>query len=314
MKNTNLLNTLNRSFHKVGFQMKKHSPTILVGAGIVGVVASTVMACKATTKVSAILDDSKKQIDQIHNCMENEELINEGKYNEKDGKKDLTIVYTQTGLKLVKLYGPSVLLGTVSIVSILASHRILTKRNAAISAAYAVVDKGFKDYRKRVKERFGERVDYELKNNIKAEQIKTIDIDENGNQVEVTKTIDVVQNDSLEYSVYARFFDELNPYYQKDAEYNLMFLKMTQANLNRKLQEQGYLFLNEAYEALGIEKTKAGQVFGWIYDTKNPIGDNYVDFGIHDVHKKAAREFVNGYEKAVLLDFNVDGNILELMK
>ena len=315
MKNKKLFNNLSRSFHNVSLQVQKHSPTILVVGGVVGVVASTIMACKATTKVSEILEENKKRVEQIHICMEDQELQESGKYTEKDAKKDLTIVYGQTGLKLAKNYAPSVALGVVSITCILASHRILTKRNAAISAAYAVVDKGFKDYRKRVKERFGEKVDYELKHNIKAEQIETIDIDENGNEKTGTKTIEVVNNSVLEqYSDYARFFDETNPNWQRDAEYNLMFLKLQERYANEKLQKTGYLFLNEVYKMLGMEPSKAGQVVGWVYDEKNPVGDNYIDFGIYDVNKRRAQDFVNGYEKSILLDFNVDGVIWELMK
>lgn len=313
MKKLNVMNTVSRSLHKVGFQLKKHSPTILVGAGVVGVVGSTVLACKATTKAGAILEEHKKQVEQIHQCMNDTELLASGNYTVEDSKKDLTIAYTQTGFKLVKLYAPSVVLGTVSIASIIASHNILNKRNAAISAAYAVVDKSFKNYRKNVKERFGDRVDYELRHNIKAEQIKTIDIDENGNQVEETKTIDVMSKE-LEYSDFAKFFDELNPNWTKDPEYNLTFLKMQQNWANQRLQAEGFLFLNDVYEALGIPRTKAGNVVGWIYDEKNPNGDNYIDFGIYDVHKRAAREFVNGYERSILLDFNVDGPILNKLK
>lgn len=314
MKNVKLLNNLSRSFHKVGFQLKKHSPAILVVAGVTGVVTSTVMACKATLKVNDVLNETKKEVEKVHKCMNDEDLKKAGKYTEKDGKKDLTIVYSQAGLKLVKLYGPSVALGTISIVSILASYKILNTRNLALSAAYTVVDKGFKDYRKRVKERFGERVDYELKNNIKAETIETIDIDENGNEKPGVRTIDVVDDrDPNNISPYAVFFDEYSECWTRNAENNKTFLLMQQAYANDKLKINGYLYLNEVYEMLGLPKTKAGHVVGWIYDEKNPIGDNFVDFGIFDIHKRGSREFVNGYEKSILLDFNVDGNIWELM-
>lgn len=313
MRKLNVLQNVSRGFHKVGFQVKKHSPVILVGAGIVGVVASTVMACKATTKAGIILENHNKKVEDIHECAE--EHKNDGTYTEQDIKKDLTIVYTQTGLWFVKLYAPAATLGALSIVSILASHRILSKRNAAISAAYAVVDRGFKNYRKNVKERFGDRVDYELKHNIKAEQIKTIDIDENGNQVESTKNVDVsFTPDNMEYSDYARFFDEANPNWTKDPEYNLTFLKMQQNWANQRLQQQGYLFLNDVYDALGIDRSKAGQVVGWIYDPSDENRDNFVDFGIYDIHKARARAFVNGYERNILLDFNPDGVILGQLK
>lgn len=313
MRNVKLLNNASRAFYKVGFQLKKHSPAILVVAGVAGVVTSTVMACKATLKVNTILEETKKQVDQIHEYANNEELKESGKYTEKDCKKDLTIVYTRTGLQLAKLYGPSVLLGTVSIVSILASYKILNTRNLALSAAYTVVDKSFKDYRKRVQERFGKRVDYELKHNIKAQTIETIDIDENGNEVTDVKTVDVTAYDPNDISEFAVFFDEYSPCWSKSAEQNRIFLQMQQAYANDKLKMQGYLYLNEVYEMLGVKKTKAGHVVGWVYDEKHPIGDNFVDFGIFDIHKKGCREFVNGYERSILLDFNVDGNVWELM-
>ena len=116
-----------------------------------------------------------------------------------------------------------------------------------------------------------------------------------------------------DYSDYARFFDVGNPNWEKDSEYNLMFLKRQQAYANDKLKANGYLFLNEVYDMLGIPKSKAGQVVGWIYDPENGSGDNYVDFGIYNVNREAARDFVNGYERTILLDFNVDGNIWEKM-
>lgn len=313
MQKTELATKISRGFHKFGFQMKKHSPAILIGAGIVGVVASTVLACKATTKLEGILEESKEQVEKIRECMNDEELAASGKYTEKDGKKDLTIVYTQTGFKLIKLYAPAVLLGTLSVASIIGSHTILNKRNAAISAAYAVVDKNFKEYRKNVKNRFGDKVDFELRHNIKAEQIETVETDEKGKENIKKETIELADYKKDQYSDYAIFFDELNPNWCRDSEYNKMFLKITEKHANDRLRLNGYLYLNEVYEMLGHPKTKAGQIVGWVYDEKNPVGDNYVDFGIYDINKRRAQEFVNGYERSILLDFNVDGNILDLM-
>ena len=233
------------------------------------------------------------------------------KKREEDSKKDLAIVYAQTGLKLVKLYAPSVILGALSITSILASNNILRKRNVALAAAYATVDKGFKEYRSRVVDRFGKELDRELKYNIKAKEIEETVIDEKGKEKTVKKTINVA--DPNEYSDYARFFDDGCTGWDKDPEYNLMFLKRQQQHANDMLQARGYLFLNDVYEMLGIPKTKAGQIVGWVYDEECPIGDNFVDFGIYDYDKEKCRDFVNGYERTILLDFNVDGNILDMM-
>lgn len=308
MNKNEIMTNVTRSFYKASLKLKKHSPEILIVTGIIGTVASTIMACKATTKISTILDESKNTIDVIHDGMENGK-INGEEYTQEDGKKDLAIVYAQTGLKFAKLYGPSVLLGAASIGCILASHNIISKRNVALAAAYTTVDRGFKDYRSRVVERFGKELDKELKYNIKAQEIEETVTDKKGKEKTVTKTIEVA--DPNYYSDYARFFDEGCLGWEKNPEMNLYFVKQVQNWANDKLKAQGYLFLNDVYEALGIPKTSAGQVVGWIYDETCPIGDNFIDFGIYDVHSEAKRNFVNGYERNILLDFNVDGNILE---
>ena len=310
MNKLEIMNKFNRTFSKVSLQLKKHSPELLVGAGVVGVVASTVMACKATTKVSEVLDKTKNDIDDIHYCLENPDEIKE-EYTVEDSKKDLAVIYTQTGVELVKLYGPAVVVGTVSIVSILTGHNILRKRNLALASAYAIVDKGFKEYRGRVIERFGKELDRELKYNIKTQEIEETVVDEKGKEKTVKKTIETVN--SNEIGLYAKFFDNGNVNWTKDPELNLMFLRRQQDYANEKLQAKGYLFLNEVYEMLGLDKTRAGNVVGWIYDKKNPVGDNEVDFGIYDLYDDAKRRFVNGWERSILLDFNVDGNILDLV-
>lgn len=296
-----------RAFHKAGLKLKKHSPEILVVAGVVGTVVSAVMACKATTKVSMVIDETKVKIDTIHECTNNPELAE--KYTEEDSKKDLVIVYAQTGMELAKLYGPSVILGAASITSILAGHNILRKRNLALAAAYQVVDTGFKQYRGRVVERLGEQMDKELRYDIKAKEIDEIVVDDKGKEKTVTKTIEVA-NPVAAQSPYTVCFDETCSGWQRDAEANKFFLLRQQDYANEKLKSRGYLFLNEVYDMIGARRTKAGQVVGWVYDESNPIGDNYIDFGIFDIHSEAARHFVNGLEKSIWLSFNVDGDIL----
>lgn len=310
MKNLAIVNSMTRNLHKVGFKFKKHSPEILVVAGVVGTVASAVMACKATLKVNDILEETKAEIEKVKTVVA-DETISEEKYSEQDAKKDLAIIYAHTGIKFVKLYGPSIILGTLSITGILASNNILRKRNIALAAAYKAIDTGFKEYRSRVVERFGEELDKELRYNVKAKEIKEKVVDENGKEKTVKKTINVA--DPNFYSVYARCYDDGCKGWVKDSEYNLMFLRNTQSFMNEKLRAQGYLFLNDVYDALCIPRSKAGQVVGWIYDEKNPNGDNFVDFGIYDLYKEGSRDFVNGYERTIWLDFNVDGPILDLI-
>lgn len=308
MSKKDIISKVTGTIHKIGFSLKKRSPEIMVAVGVVGVVASAVIACRATTKVSGILDDTKEQMDKIHECSETKP---ENEYSDEDAKKDTAIVYVKTGVKLAKLYAPSVILGALSIASILASNNILRKRNVALAAAYTAVDTSFKEYRSRVVERFGEEIDKELRYSIKDKIIKETVTDESGKEKTVEKIVKVA--DPNVYSDYARFFDETNPNWEKDSEYNLMFLRSQQAYANDKLVAQGYLYLNDVYDMLGIPRSKAGQIVGWVYNPDNPIGDNYVDFGIYDTNREKARDFVNGYERSILLDFNVDGNILDLM-
>lgn len=310
MKMNELMNSATRTLNRVGFKVKKHSPEILIAAGVVGTVTSAVMACKATTKLNDILEESKDAIEQIHYATENpEELPKE--YTEEDGKKDLALVYTQTAVKVVKLYGPAVALGALSITAILTSKNILRKRNIALAAAYTAVDKSFKEYRGRVVERFGKELDHELRYNIKAKEIEETVTNEDGTESVTKKTVNVSGLDA--YSDYAKFFDESCVGWSKDPEQNLFFLRRQQDYANEVLKAKGYLFLNDVYDMIGIQRTKAGQCVGWIYDEKNPIGDNVVDFGMYDTYKEGCRNFVNGYERSILLDFNVDGNILDMI-
>lgn len=309
---TEIMNSLNRTFGRASLKLKKHSPEIMVVAGVVGVVTSTVMACKATTKLSGILEESKENIDQIKGYVE-ENGYSE-KYSEEDSKKDLAIVYTKSAVEVAKLYAPAVVLGAVSITSILAGHNILRKRNAALAAAYTVVDKSFKEYRGRVIERFGKELDRELKYNIKTKEIEEVVMNEDGSESVVKKTVQVGDLGPNEgYSEYAKFFDEFCSGWTDDASFNLMFLKKQERYANDLLQSRGHVFLNEVYDMIGVPRTPAGQVVGWIYDEKNPTGDNYIDFGIFDLHRERNRAFVNGYEKSILLDFNVDGNIMDMI-
>lgn len=308
MKANDILNAASRGMHRIGFKIKKVSPEILVVAGVAGIVTSAVMACKATTKAGAIKDELREGMGQINEVANNPKVQN---YTEEDKRKDTVIVYTQAAMKYIKLYGPSVLLGAASIACVVCSHNILKKRNVALAAAYASIDKGFKEYRGRVIERFGEELDRELRYNVKAKEFEETTTDTKGKEKIAKTTVEVA--DPNTYSEYARFFDDGCNGWTKDAEYNLMFLKNTQNTANDILKSRGHLFLNEVYDMLGIPRSKAGQVVGWIYDKDHPIGDNFVDFGIYNMNIEKVRDFVNGYERTILLDFNVDGPIMDMI-
>jgi len=306
MKKNELITKVSGSVHKMGFELKKHSPEIFIAVGVVGTVASAVMACKATTKLNDILEESKEQIDAIHEAPQKEEL--KDKYDEDMMRKDLALVYFQTGVKVAKLYAPAVILGTLSITSIVASNNILRKRNVALAAAYATVDKGFKEYRERVVERYGEQVDYELTHNIKTKEITETIVDEKGKEKQVKKTVEVadpnVTND------YIKYFTRSNPYWDDTPDYVELFLRSQQNYANDRLKVDKVLTLNDVYDSLGFQKTKAGMVVGWVFDENNEDGDNFIEFNVRKVY------IPNEYgeeELAYAIDFNVDGNIYNKM-
>lgn len=316
---SNTLNKTGRYFNKIVFKTKKRSPEILMITGTVGIAVSTVMACKATLKIDEILDQSKTDVDKIHNAIE---VYDESEYSKEDSVKDLAIVYARTGHNLLKLYGPSLALGTISLGCMYGSHHILKRRNIALGAAYAAVSEGFKQYRNRVAKRFGDEVEKQIKYNVQTKKVEETVVDEDGNETVVVKQVPYIDGSPDPISPYARFFEKysvdkdgkscINPNWQTSNEYNLMFLKAQQNYANDKLKAKGYLYLNEVYEMLGLPISKEGQIVGWIYNEDNPIGDNYVDFGLYKSSDNYS-DFVYGFDNGILLDFNVDGNIWDLM-
>ena len=300
MKIKNMLN-------KTKLSVVKHGPQFMIIGGVAATVAGAVMACKATLKLSDILDESKDTLDKIH-MVENS---NNEEYTEEDAVKDKTIVYVQTGVKLIKNYALPMTVMGAGIASILAGNNIIKNRYAALTAAYATLDSSFKGYRERVKERFGEEVENEIRYNLQVE--KHIVTDEDGNVTE--KEVVIAPADIDGYSPYAQFYDVGNINWEDELSARLLFLNAQQQYANDLLKSRGYLYLNEVYENLGLNKTKAGQIVGWIYDPEhNDIGDNYVDFGIYNVNRRNCIDFVNGDCEAILLDFNVDGNIWEKIR
>lgn len=298
----NLSNTLKRTANNMIFSVKKHSPTILVVGGVIGMAGAAVMACFATTKVDTIAKEAKEKLNKIEDMANDARYA--GKYTEEDKKKDMLIVYSKTGLKLAKTYLPAVAVGTISAVSIFAGYRIMKGRNLALAAAYSAVDKGFKEYRERVVEQFGKDVDRNLRYNIIEKEIETTTIDKDGKEVTKKEKVKVAG----EPSIYARFFDDTALGWKSDHDYNIWFLNQTEQWANNRLRTHGRVILNEVYDALGIKLSRAGQTVGWVYDPKHP--EKRISFGIYDIHSESNRAFVNGVEPNILLDFNVDGDIL----
>lgn len=313
MKFHELTTSATRALNRVGFQLKKHSPEILVVAGVIGTITSAVMACKATTKLHNVLDETKNNIDMVHKGVEDGEVIAivDGEemivpYNETDAQKDLTIHYVKCGVNIAKLYAPAVILGAVSIAGILSGHHILRKRNLAIAAAYTAADTGFKKYRDRVVERFGDKMDKELLYNIKSKEIEETVINEDGTESTVKTTVEVADTNEV-LGTYSFCFDELSTLWVRDAERNKFALLRQQDYANELLETKGVMCLNDVLDMVGLPRCRYGQTVGWVYD-KSKV--RQIDFGIFNIHTEANRNFVNGVEKSVWLNFNVEGDII----
>lgn len=284
-----------RTLGRSGLLLKKYSPEILMGVGIVGGVTAAVMGARATLKAESVVANTQLDILNVKETWTDEK---KGQ-NPKGYTQDLTRAYTMGAINLTKLYWPAISLGAASIACVVGSHGIMRKRNAAVVVAYNALEKTFNEYRGRVAEKLGEDEETQLHLGIEEEEV--IDEETGKKKVVSTMTADGV-------SQYARFFDPLSQYWSKTPEYNLTFVRAQQNYANDLLNSRGHVFLNEIYDSLGIDRTQAGAVVGWVL---NSDGDSFIDFGIYDLENEKAREFVNGVERSILLDFNVDGIIYD---
>lgn len=293
-------NKFTKALGKIKLGAIKHSPEILIVSGIAGLIGAGILACRATTKVQKILDKKNEQLEDVALVG-----IQDG-YTEEDAMKDRLIIKSKCALKIAGLYAPAVGVATASVISILAGHNILRRRAAALAAAYATVESSFNEYRKRVAERFGEDVDNELKFGVKAKQITETITDENGKEKHVKKTVNAA-NDPLGCSPYAFIFDKTTSpsVYEDDTDFMLLRLRHEQQYANDVLTSRGYLSLNEVLERLGLKTSKMGQIVGWAAKG----GDDFVDFGVRELDV----DTIDGVEKKIVLDFNCQGNILDLI-
>ena len=291
---------------KAEFTIKKNSPEILLGAGIVGFVGTIVLACRATCRADEVLEFHRKKIKDIEDAKEIADADPEGEmsYDVEIYRQDKAIRYLKTTGSLAKLYAPTVAVGTLSLACILTSRNIMQKRYLGVVAAYNGVSAAFEEYRKRVRDEYGEGLDKHFRYGTTYDELPVYD--ENGKktkekeQVEKTDTEMVMPTDDT-----CRFFDSSNPNWDKNPTFSMMWLRGQQNILNDILHTRGHVFLNEVYDALGFPHTPQGAVLGWI----DGEGDNCIDFGLYDPNKENVRRFVNGVDNVIMLEFNHDGVI-----
>lgn len=313
MNLNNIKDSMTRAAFGAKDSVKQHSPEILLAVGILGMLYGTYEACKATLQASEKIDNTKKTVERLTDCHERAiagELTEE--YSDEEYRKDMVTTYAQATFELTKTYAKTVVIDGLAIASLIGSHSILRKRNASLLAAYVVLDKAYSDYQKRVVERFGEDLNNELKYDIKSQKIETIVTDEDGKEViesEYANSATVPK-----YSPYARVFDEACKGWSKDPQRSLMQLQAFEEFANQKLRTEKKVYLNDVYEMLGIPKSSIGQFVGWKYDKNNNKGDNRISFRIFDASKENCRSFVNGYERNLIIDPNVDGIIVPMKR
>ena len=310
-----------QSFWKGNLLVRKHSPEILLTAGLVGVVGTIVMASKASMKLEGVLEQSKAALESIEN-MASESRKVEGADDKAISAvdeielKSKAKIYLVTGLELTKLYAPAIGMGVLSIGAILASHGVMKNRQVSLVAAYNLLKEGYDNYRARVVKELGDDVDKNFHLDLRDEKYSEKETDEEGNTKSVKKTRKV-QNNGPHKSIYARYFDHTCRNFQNSALMNRAFLASQERYLNDILIIRGFVFLNEAYEALGMPWTPEGQLVGWVLRSPEQMKaegrDGYISFDINNVYNDPARDFTNSINPAFLLDFNVDGIINDLI-
>lgn len=296
-----MANAVTTKIGRTGLKIQKQSPAIMFATGVAGVVTTVVLASRATLKLDDVLnvhEDKLVKAENLHSSGHPD-------YSDSDYSADKTKIFVQTALKITKVYGPAFIVGVASVGCLTGAHVTLNRRYAGAVAAYAAVEQGFREYRERVLSDVGADKDREYRYGTDTKEIYSEK--KNGEPVVDLVAVPAI---SAGTSIYARFFDPTNANWNAQAEHNLYFLKMHQTYLNQLLQARGHVFLNEAYDALDLPRTKEGQIVGWLKDSTT--GDNFVDFGIwDDKNMDRMMDFVCGREDCILVDFNVDGIVFD---
>lgn len=216
----------------------KHSPEILTGIGIVGMISSTVMAVKATPKALQLIEEEKER-QNIDICCEavrnNEEPVIIDKL------KPVEVVKTTW-----KCYIPATVTGCVSIACLIGASSVNAKRNAALATAYTLTETAFKEYKEKVVETIGEKKEQVVKDKVAKEHIEKNPI--KGNEVIITGKGNVLCCDSIS-----------KRYFRSDIEK----IRKAVNDLNYRLNTEMYISLNDFYYELGLSQTRIGDDLGW---------------------------------------------------
>lgn len=280
-------------------RLRKVSPQLMFGAGVVGVLGAGVLACRATLKIDEVLEQATDRELKIQKLTHDEvDGYEHDKYDRHMAHAKAKLI-----LDMAKLYAPAVGVATISVALLTGSHVVLNRRNAAGAAAYATLDQAYKQFQQRVEDKYGPEEADKLRQGVSVVE-ETVATESGKNKT-------VKHDRAAGFSPYAQLFTEGNVNWRPEGHNNWFFLNSQERYWNDHLQTHGYVFLNDVYKSLGLEPTRAGQVVGWVAgETK---GDGYISFGINDNERsERVRDFMTGAEESVWLDFNVDGMVLDL--
>lgn len=308
MKLTSLKTLAKAKTSAVVMAAKTHAPTILTVVGVAGVVGGTVLACKATLKLDEVLDEGTKTLENIEAARANPDISDE-QYSEEDAANDRRIVRVQTVVKVAKLYAPAVAVGGLGVAAMLYSNVLLRNRATQAIFAYEALDKSFKLYREKVKAELGELEESRMAFGMTdiPGDVRTV-VDEDGNKHEF-QAVNVNPT-----SIYCRVFDHHSGSYTTSPFANRKFLNAQQNYANDLLvmretkHQHGYVLLSEVLQSLGLPIDPESTCVGWVNDPNN---DKQIDFGINSIENSG---FLNGYDKDCMLDFNVEGYVLDKLK
>ena len=296
----NIQEALSAGLHKLAFGLRKVGPEIGTVAGMAGIAVSAIYLYKAVNESKDILAKVKEEVKKLE--------------DEGADEKDIKAVKIAGGVAVAKKVAIPVGLAVASSATVLGIHHEMRKENRRLSEVITQTSLAYNALKNEIREQLGDEQADELIYGVRKPDKKEIkEIEENSpRKDEITdeerKSYRISDGEEITPSPYAVFFDETCNNYTDDPEYNKNTLILLQAQLNERLKRIGYVYLNEVYEKLGVEKTEAGHVMGWRYAPHDPNheGDNQIDFNMWDIRSRANRRFINGYEPVVLLDFNID--------
>lgn len=276
---------------KVKLGAKRNAPEILLGGAFLTGTASIILASRATLKAK----DIKNTLEG--NKMALEFNLNAGSITENEAKASIRKIYMKYALDLTKEYAIPAGLYAATVAMVFSSYKIQKNRQVALATALAACTTAYNTLLDKLKN--GAAIGLTAKEVLEGVEGREVVDPETG---EVT--IEKVQGEPVN-GLYQVRFDRYATAWEKDKFQNETTLRSEENWANDRLRLQGYVFLNDIYDRLGIPRTKVGQIVGW---TLNGDGDGFIDFGIKDC---AEYEDIRYDSNAFDLNFNVDGNILD---